>query len=655
MTEIMKTTALFALFLLIGTAVLAQSLSGNLNSAEDKSILRYGNVDIYQEDVLIASVLTDAEGNFHVPLDTGVYRCVFNYAGHKSVEKKIHIDNDEVSEFSLEADPSRPRPSKGKRADLGWSAPEAESIDIVGGRGYFSSTRTEVYKNAGLYEAIPPVVDSRDIPVGGDGDFFGVYGGDGIPRSGALTAGEVNDFSKWEMWQDLKKEELANYAASWNIAPAGRYSLQLNTASGLPIVDAIVRLMQKAKGTLFTARTDNTGKAEMWLDTRGLEVESSDLYMEVEYMGLLETIRKVKPFSSALNYHTMELSCYEINTVDIAFVVDATGSMGDELMYLQAEMNDVIYKAKQISDKLDFHFANVFYRDMGDEYVTRTMNFSRVLSESVDFINAQSAGGGGDYEEAVEVALDTAIHSLAWSETARTRLLFLIMDAPPHNNSYNRTKMEQLMRDAANKGIRIVPVGASGINKATEYLLRTLAIGTNGTYTFLTNHSGIGNAHIEPSTDEYKVETFNDLMVRILKSYTYMPDCEQNIPDLNLEYPDSLVELTNVDSLALDSLLVGQADSLRIDSLRQNPPTITQLEWSYFPNPTTGVLNIKPGSDIDELFITDLSGKLLQSVKHLEKDRIIQVDLSAYTTGIYLIRYMHEDHWITGKVVLQRW
>lgn len=634
----------------------AQSLSGNMNSAADKSVLRYGNVDIYQEDILVASVLTDAEGNFHVPLDTGVYRCVFNYSGYKSYEKKIRIEEDEKSEFALELDPSRPRPVKADRAYMaGWSMPEAESVSIRAEERY----KLPVGGTEGVivYDALEPLSRDGGLAEAGDvgGDYFGYFIGDGTPRSGALTAGEVNDFSKWEMWQGLKKEELASYAAAWNIAPAGRYSLQLNTASGLPIVDAIVRLIEKAKGTLFTARTDNTGKAELWLDTKGQEIENSDLYMEVEYMGIVETIRKVKPFSSAMNYHTMELSCYEINAVDIAFVVDATGSMGDELMYLQAEMNDVIYKAKQISEKLDFHFANVFYRDEGDEYVTRSMDFSRVLSESVDFINAQSAGGGGDYEEAVEIALDTAIHSLSWSETARTRLLFLIMDAPPHNNSFNRAKMEKLMRDAADKGIRIVPVGASGINKATEYLLRTLAIGTNGTYTFLTNHSGIGNAHLEPSTDEYKVETFNDLMVRILKSYTYMPDCEQNIPDLNLSYPDSVVALNNVDSLALDSLILAQTDSLAIDSLRQNPPTITELEWSYYPNPTTGVLNIKPGCDIAELFITDLSGKLLQSVKNLEKDRVIQVDLSAYTTGIYLIRYLHEEHWVTGKVVLQRW
>jgi hypothetical protein len=64
---------------------------------------------------------------------------------------------------------------------------------------------------------------------------------------------------------------------------------------------------------------------------------------------------------------------------------------------------------------------------------------------------------------------------------------------------------------------------------------------------------------------------------------------------------------------------------------------------------------VKADTDIEELFLTDLTGKLLQSIKHLEKDRVYQFDLSQYVTGIYLIRYLHEDKWISGKVVLQRY
>lgn len=662
----MKTLTTLFIVMICAFNVKAQSISGNLKSEAHESSLSYGNVDIYQENVLVKSVLTDKMGNFKVDLDTGVYRCVFNYAGYLPIEKEIRVTKDEIANTSMAKDPSKPE--KKKTETEGWSLDgvvmsETMSIEEVavkaprGGIGrsdYRRSSRDIEMSAESAYD--PPIVSGYtgvydDEYIIGD-DFDGdLSGADMTVKSGQLTAGEINDFSKWEMWQDLTKNELSAFSQAWKIAPEGRYSLQLTGMSGLPVVDALVHLISKSKGKMFTSRTDNTGKAELWLSTKGEKIVLSDLFMEIEYMGLIETVRKVKPISEGINQHMFDISCYEINAVDIAFVVDATGSMGDELNYLQAEMNDVIFKAKQISDKLDFHFANVFYRDFGDAYVTQKMDFSRVLSESVEFIDAQRAGGGGDYEEAVEVALDTAINSLNWNESARSRILFLILDAPPHNTEVNRTKMEKLMRQAAEKGIRIVPVGASGINKATEYLLRSLAIGTNGTYTFLTNHSGIGGSHIEPSTDEYKVETFNDLMVRILKSYTYMPDCNQNIPDLALNYPDSNVVING----PLDSLNVAMQDSLTRDSLEQQANQQIEIEWSYYPNPTTGLLNIRPGTDIDELFITDLTGKLLQSIKNMKKDRVEQADLSMYPTGIYLIRYMYEGHWVTGKVVLQRW
>lgn len=167
--------------------------------------------------------------------------------------------------------------------------------------------------------------------------------------------------------------------------------------------------------------------------------------------------------------------------------------------------------------------------------------------------------------------------------------------------------------------------------------MRALALGTNGTYTFLTDHSGIGNSHIKPSTDSYEVETLNAIMVRIMKSYTYMPDCQQNIPDLALNIPDSIVSTHPADSM---------------DSVK---PKNLEITWSYYPNPTNGIIHILPNTDIKELYITDLSGKLLQVLPKLKKDERIQVDLSNYTTGIYLIRYLDENnHWLSGKVVLQR-
>ncbi len=634
--------------LILGSfSLAAQSISGNLNSAATEDVLGYGNVDIYQNDKLVASVLTDKAGNFTVALDTGTYQCVINYADHLPVKKEIRVESDEVADFTLERDPSAPVAPK-------WEEIESIEMKSVAVSDMEYSTR-RAPRLRGRRE--------KSSALGWDG--YGSYGsesdmggGSGLGeamsgRSGALTAGEINDYSKWKMWQDLTDSELKAHADAWKIAPKGRYTLELRSQSGLPLADALVRLMVNRSKEVYAARTDNTGKAELWLTTTGEEVARKDVSMEVEYQGQKETVKNITPFEEGVNHLMMRVECSEMNNVDIAFVVDATGSMGDELNYLKEEMNDIIFKSKQISSTLNFHFANVFYRDEGrEEYLTREMDFSRVLSESVQFINQQRAGGGGDYEEAVEVALDKAINKLSWNEEARARILFLILDAPPHNTTVNLTKLNKLIREAAKKGIRIVPVGASGINKSTEYLMRTMAIATNGTYTFLTNHSGIGNSHIEPSTDEYEVETFNDILVRIVKSYTYMPDCEQNIPDLELDYPDSLVSsITPIDTLDTDTTATNPRDTIDVVN---NPDPRPEVKWSYYPNPTNGIINVKADTDIEELFLTDLTGKLLQSIKKLEKDRVYQFDLSQYVTGIYLIRYQHDDKWISGKVVLQR-
>src|SRR3990167_3296605 len=116
------------------------------------------------------------------------------------------------------------------------------------------------------------------------------------------------------------------------------------------------------------------------------------LFIEVDYNGKLSRINDVKPFEKSMNHLVLDVTCEQSENVDIAFVVDATGSMGDELSYLQSELNDIIFQSKQISSKLNFRFANVFYRDAGPNeiYTTRSMDFDSILSASVDYISEQS-------------------------------------------------------------------------------------------------------------------------------------------------------------------------------------------------------------------------------------------------------------------------
>jgi hypothetical protein len=401
--------------------------------------------------------------------------------------------------------------------------------------------------------------------------------------------------------------------------------VQLTNDNGFPVVDAYIELIAESGEVQFSSRTDNTGKAELWGRLDLSDGDESNYTASIYHEDQTFEIRRLIPFHQGVNTKSLNVECTENNMVDIAFVVDATGSMGDEINFLKKEINDVIYETKNMNQALTFNFANVFYRDQGEAYLTRKQNFSHVLSESVAFVNHQGAAGGGDYEEAVEIALDTAINGLNWSEKARTRLLFLILDAPPHNNPEIRKKLNNLMRQAASKGIRIVPLVASGIDKNAEYLMRTMALATNGTYAFLTNHSGIGGDHIEPTTDEYDVELLNDLMKRIITSYSFVPECQYDATDDEV----------------YDSLFVQ-------DDQRQD-----EIEWSFWPNPTRGQIQIKADRDIDEMFLTDLTGKILERYTDIRRDRILRRDLSQYPKGIYLLTFALEDKVVTGKVVLQ--
>ena len=204
---------------------------------------------------------------------------------------------------------------------------------------------------------------------------------------------------------------------------------------------------------------------------------------------------------------------------EICFVVDATGSMGDELNYVQAELLDVLQRVSSDNQSLSFRSSSVFYRDEGDAYVTRTSGFTSNHATTTEFIKAQSAGGGGDFPEAVHTALEKSIQELQWSSSAKSRILFLLLDAPPHKNSQVSQSIQTTIKQAAEKGIKAIPITASGIDKETEFLMRYFGQVTNGTYVFVTGHSGIGNEHLIPSVGEYQVEYLNNLIVRLINKY----------------------------------------------------------------------------------------------------------------------------------------
>ena len=630
----------------------SQSLSGNIKSLDMKENLSYANVNVYKKGKLVANLIADENGDFILKLDTGLYSCEILYAGHKKIVKEVRVLKDEKTDFGLKED----KTSKYKAVVSGSSSVSVSGSSISGTPKAVEVTKKEAGKKYSMSEDMKVISDtdesssfysrtstpnpSKAVSRGGWGQTDTIN----ESTSGKLTAGEINDFSKWKQWNDLSNGELSAMKDLWQFHPQGRITVQIQDQNKLPLSNVKVELRNKEE-VVFRAITDNTGKAELWESLSAKPIPTAKkLSVHAVFGGKEKSISKPTYSEKGLNLFSFRSQCQNPEQVDIAMVIDATGSMSDEIEFLKKDLSNVVFQAKGISTKLDFRFANVFYRDLKDAYVTDIQNFTSVLSESTSFISSHFADGGGDGPEAVEIALDSAIHALKWRPETRTKILFLVLDAPPHNTLLIQERIKTLSTEAATMGIRIVPVAGSGIEKNTEYLMRCLAQITNGTYTFLTDHSGVGGTHLKPSTDSYQVELLNSLLVRTIKSYVYMPECNQSLPDLGINLPDSVVEIQQP---ASDS--TGQPD---VDTSKAQAKN--SFRWKFFPNPTDGLINIECSQPVHELYITDLSGKVLHILKDLKANKEYEANLAQYPTGIYLIRYPMGKAWVSGKVVLRR-
>ena len=337
------------------------------------------------------------------------------------------------------------------------------------------------------------------------------------PQGGLVTAGEWNDLDNWAFYQKtLMKEPFKGFPDDWQMYTNHRIAVAI-TAKNKPAANATVTLFRNDT-PIWTAKTDNLGRAELWVGAfqKEKELNTALLRLKVnEQWVSTATISETQVNRIALD----EALPSPTNLVQIAFMVDATGSMGDELEFLKMDLKKVINEVQKTNTQLKISTGTVFYRDEGDEYVVKHSPFTEDINQTTEFINQQRADGGGDFPEAVDKAL-VQLNQLQWQPEARTRIAFLVLDAPPHNKPAVINSIQYSVKTAAASGIKLIPVVASGIDKTTEFLMRFIAMYTNGTYVFITDHSGIGNKHLEPSVGEYQVEKLSDLMVRLIKKYS---------------------------------------------------------------------------------------------------------------------------------------
>ncbi len=379
-------------------------------------------------------------------------------------------------------------------------------------------------------DAVPPMDapgsdDGYDIEGGfvyGDGTVGGTNGSGFEQQAGQLTGAEWNDNDHFDAFvEKINGQENGWYeiAAKWNQIATKRIHVRLHNGQDKAVPLAVVSLLNAEGEVLWTAVTDADGDAYLFYHVSPTITSSMESLIPA---SIQVSAPDGKRMTHQLQGNETEVvlaldTTADVTKLDVMFMIDTTGSMGDELEYLKAEMGDVIRRVARESN-VSVRTSVNFYRDKGDEYELRYFDFRSDVDEAVSILAKQRAAGGGDYEEAVDTALDYAINQARWDEDA-VKLVFLVLDAPPHYTADTVRTINDAITKAAEEGIRIIPVASSGVDTTCQVLFRTWAVMTGGTYTYLTDHSGIGGSHDKPDVEEETVELLNNMLVRIIKEY----------------------------------------------------------------------------------------------------------------------------------------
>jgi hypothetical protein len=200
--------------------------------------------------------------------------------------------------------------------------------------------------------------------------------------------------------------------------------------------------------------------------------------------------------------------------LDVSLVIDTTGSMGDEISYLQKEFDAIAARIQTTYPGAEQRWSLVVYKDDADEYVVRSFDFRADTGEFRTNLAAQSASGGGDFPEAADRAMDAATR-LTWRPDPNVaRVLFWVADAPHHTGTEG--KLADAIRSAQGRGIHVYPVASSGVDELTELTMRSSAQLTGGRYLFLTDDSGVGGEHKEASLPCYFVTKLDRAILRMV-------------------------------------------------------------------------------------------------------------------------------------------
>lgn len=312
-----------------------------------------------------------------------------------------------------------------------------------------------------------------------------------VPQNLQLTAGTVDDNANWDEYQTYLRQYSGPAALSVDVSE--RHQITVLDPAGRPVLGAALRIIGANGEVVQTIRTPSNGRAYFFPRALPAAQQTAVYTIRAEFGG--QTSELALASGGSNNLWTIAHPVGNADTaetkLDILFLIDATGSMADEIYQLTANVQAIARRISELPSAPNVRFGMTVYRDRGDEFTTRTFEFTPDIAFFEEGLRQVEANGGGDYPEDLNEGLFKAVHVPEWRVEETVSLIFLIADAPPHlDYADQETNYALEMVEAAERGIKIYPIASSDTDQQAEYIFRQMAQYTGGKFLFLTYGAG---------------------------------------------------------------------------------------------------------------------------------------------------------------------
>ncbi len=295
-----------------------------------------------------------------------------------------------------------------------------------------------------------------------------------------VKAGEWNDNANYRDFQKFLGAQQVTYHP---VDLRFRRYLVVRDAQGKPVPRCRVRVSDDAQHQTSFFTTAG-GQAILFPKGEGLTGAKFTAAADCADGTANQQFALVDDSDGVVDLHlTKERAAIQTRTVDLAFVLDTTGSMSEEIAAVTQTIQKVAQQLQTSETRV--RIGLVEYKDRSDPFVTKVYPFSTDLQGFAAKVSKIQASGGGDTPEDMNAGVHTAVTQLQWSDESVARMAFVIADAPPHLDYQDGADYAKDMKTASHRGIQLFTVSASGMDQQGQVVMRQMAQYTGGTNMFV--------------------------------------------------------------------------------------------------------------------------------------------------------------------------